>query len=105
MRTAFWPGLRCWVLVWPVFSAALAGHLCVTEDWQQSVDVPELQRQLMCLADERFDDLPWLRSCETTLESRISMQVVLVALGQARPRAADGMGRPARLLRRSTRRY
>src|SRR3989442_391376 len=33
------------------------------------------------------------------------LQVVLVALRQARPRGADGMGRPARALRRSTRRY
>ncbi len=34
MRTAFWPRLRCWVLAWPVFSAALAGQLCAAEDWQ-----------------------------------------------------------------------
>jgi len=33
------------------------------------------------------------------------LQVVLVALRQARPRGADGMGRPARPLRRSMRRY
>src|SRR5436309_9311620 len=33
------------------------------------------------------------------------LQVGLVALRQARPRGADGMGRPGRPLRRSTRRY
>ncbi len=33
------------------------------------------------------------------------LQVVRVALRQARPRGADGMGRPGRPLRRSTRRY
>jgi len=32
------------------------------------------------------------------------LKVVLVALRQARPREADGMGRPGRPLRRSTRR-
>jgi len=32
------------------------------------------------------------------------LQVVLVALRQARPRGADGMGRPGRTLRRPTRR-
>src|SRR6266542_6449604 len=35
----------------------------------------------------------------------IFLQVVLVALRQARPRGADGMGRPGRPLRRSARRY
>src|SRR6058998_2716603 len=37
--------------------------------------------------------------------SSTSDQVVLVALRQARPHGADGMGRPGWSLRRSTRRY